>query len=287
MTHLDSDLLRTFLAIAEAGSVTGGADRISRSQSATSLQVRHLEEIVGQPLFRRHGRGVVLTAVGERLLPVARRVTHSLDTTLAELRGEGLSGRLRIGLPDDHGRTVLPRIVADFANLHPDVELEVHCALGASFKAALEQGKLDLAVHDVAVPDRRAEVLRKESLIWLAARHHGFAEKAVLPVAVFDRECWWRNVALSSLKEAGRRYRIVFSSESVSGVRSAVASGMAAGLLSESANRQELAILPSIKFRQISYLVMETTENAKGPVCNAMRDAIRKAFRAEDITACR
>jgi DNA-binding transcriptional LysR family regulator len=72
MPQLDSDHLRTFLAIAEAGSVTGGALRINRSQSATSLQIRQLEDVVGKPLFRRHGRGVTLTAAGDLLLPVAR-----------------------------------------------------------------------------------------------------------------------------------------------------------------------------------------------------------------------
>lgn len=279
MNHLNSDQLRTFLAIAEAGSVTGGAARINRSQSATSLQVRQLEEVVGQRLFRRHGRGVVLTAAGERLLPTARRVTRSLDAALAELRGEGLAGQLRIGMPDDYGRSTLARIIADFAGLHPGVELEVHCALGASLKSAIQQGMLDLAVHEVAVPDRSTEVLRTDHLVWLASPH--VAEMDVLPVAVFDRDCWWRDVALSSLQSAGRRYRIVFTSESTFGVRAAVESGMAAGLLSEAAARRTLNRLPGMEFRQPSHLVLEIARGIKGPVCDAMRDAIRKAFRTD------
>jgi len=153
--NLDSDLLRTFLAVAESGSVSGGADRIHRSQSAASLQIKRLEDVVGRRLFTRHGRGVTLTAAGETLRPVARQVVQSLDTTLAELRGGGLKGKLRIGMPDDHGRSELANIISSFAALHPDVELEVHCALGAGFAEALKSGALDLAVHEVPEPVSR------------------------------------------------------------------------------------------------------------------------------------
>ena len=212
MAHLDSEHLRTFLAIAEAGSVTGGAERINRSQSAASLQIRQLENVVGKPLFRRHGRGVTLTQAGDRLLPVARRVTQSLDATLADLRGEGLKGKLRIGLPDDHSRSALAAIVADFAARHPDVELEVQCALGAGFGAAVKAGTLDLAVHEVPEPGGDDEVLREDELVWMCRRDRDFDAAEVLPVAVFDRDCWWREAALSGLGSAGRTYRIVFTS---------------------------------------------------------------------------
>ena len=87
MDQLNSDLLRTFLAIAEAGSVTDGAARIHRSQSAASLQIKRLEDIVGQAVFVRHGRGVILTAAGEKLLPVARDIARTLDSTLREMKG--------------------------------------------------------------------------------------------------------------------------------------------------------------------------------------------------------
>lgn len=280
MAHLNSDHLRTFLAVSEAGSMTGGADRIHRSQAAASLQIKQLEDTVGQPLFRRHGRGVALTPVGERLLPVARGVVRSLDTTLADLRGEGLAGHLRVGLPDDYGRTLLSGIVAEFAARHPDVELEVQCAFGSGFAAGLENGSLDLAVYEVAAPQRGSDVLRRDHLVWMMARDSDLAERPVLPVALFHADCWWRDVALSSLETAGRRYRTVFTSESVVGVRAAVSSGMAAGLLSESLESDGLVRLPGLRFRQPSNLVMQRAKGARGPVCDAMREAIARAFGA-------
>jgi DNA-binding transcriptional LysR family regulator len=280
MTHLDSDLLRTFLAIFEAGSVTGGAERIGRSQSAASLQIRQLEQVVGRPLFRRHGRGVTLTPAGEKLCPVAREVVRSLDTTLSELRGDGLRGRLRIGMPDDHSRSELATIIADFADRHPDVELEVHCALGSGFRAAVKSGALDLAVHEVREPEKGDAVLREDRLVWMCGRQADFAASDPLPVAVFDRDCWWRDLALASLEDAGRRYRIFFSSESTVGVRSAVCAGIAAALLSASEDDEGLRPLSGMPAGHPTYLVLQQAGGADDTVREAMCEAIRRAFAA-------
>lgn len=278
MNSLNSDHLRTFLAIEEAGSVTGGAALIGRSQSATSLQIRQLEEVVGRPLFRRHGRGVALTAAGETLRPVARSVIQSLDTTLSELRGGGLKGKLRIGVPDDHSRAALANIISAFTARHPEVELEVHCALGTGFGAALKSGALDLAVHEVPRPDAGDEVLREDHLIWMCSRDHAVEASEDLPVAVFDRDCWWRDLALAGLEDIGRRYRVIFTSESAAGVRAAVRAGIAVGLLSSSEDVEGLRQLPEIATRYPTFLVLRSTRKARGPVCAAMREAIRNAF---------
>lgn len=284
MRRLDSDLLRTFLAVAEAGSVTRGARRIHRSQSAASLQIRQLEEIIGQRVFRRHGRGVIPTGIGERLLPVARRVTTSLDTALADLLGEGLRGKLRIGIPDDHSRIALARIIADFGSRHPDVELTVHCALGAGFEAALADGTLDIAVFEVPEPSDRDDVLRRNTLTWMARRDADFDNEDILPVAVFDRDCWWREAALAGLEAARRRYRVVFSSESAIGVRSAVRAGIAAGLLGEFDGHDDLVPLSSMPARIFSWLVLRRSRAGTGQVADAMGDAIRRAFQVDEGT---
>lgn len=278
MRHLDSDLLRTFLAISDAGSITAGAARIERSQSATSLQIKQLEDVIGAPVFHRHGRGIALTIAGERLLQTARKVTTDLDTTLADLRGDGLTGTLRIGLPDDYGRAVLSRIVADFATSHPRASLEVHCALGTGFSAALRKGTLDLAVHEVPTAPPRSEVLRTDAIIWMSARGQDVQDRDPLPVAVFDRECWWRDAALSSLKSLGRQYRIVFTSESAVGVRAAVESGIAVGLLSETSATADLVRVQEMPSGLSTKLVLQLAPAARGPLVDAMATAIRKVF---------
>ncbi|MEO1331621.1 MAG: LysR family transcriptional regulator [Pseudomonadota bacterium] len=279
MSQLNSDHLRTFLAIEQAGSVTGGADRIGRSQSATSMQIRQLEEVVGKPLFERHGRGVVLTAAGELLRPVARQVVQSLDRTLADLRGESLTGRLRIGMPDDHGRSVLTGIVADFASLHPKVELEVQCALGVGFESALISGTLDVAVFDAEKPHKGQEVLRESALVWRGRRDRDFDLADPLPVALFDRSCWWRDIALSSLEASERSFEVVFTSESSVGIRAAVESGIAVGLLSTEEDLADLAPVGGLADRHPTFLVLQRGVGGVGPVCDAMSETIRRAFR--------
>lgn len=278
MSHLNSDHLRTFLAIDQAGSVTGGAERIGRSQSATSLQIRQLEDVVGKPLFERHGRGVALTTAGELLRPVARQVVQSLDRTLADLRGESLVGRLRLGMPDDHGRTVLTEIVSEFASLHPKVELEVHCALGVGFESALASGALDLAVFDVATPGKGQEVLRESALVWRRHPDRQFDQASHLPVALFDRSCWWRDIALSSLEASGRSFDVIFTSESSIGIRAAVESGIAVGLLSTEKDLTGLAPVDGLTARNPTYLVLQQGVGGVGPVCDAMSETIRRAF---------
>ena len=276
--QLDSDLLRTFLAIADTGSVTAGAARIARSQSATSLQIKQLETVVGRAVFRRHGRGVALTPEGEKLLPVARRVTETLDASLADLRGESLRGRLRIGIREDHGQMTLTRIIAAFAAHHPDVDLEIQCALGTGFPAALAAGALDLAVFEVPAPEPRDIVLRSDDLVWMHSRERDISGIDPLPVAVFDQDCWWRDAALASLDAAGRRYRVVFTSESVASVRAAVRAGMATGLLNPAEDTEGLAPLKNLTGGHRSHLILRQSPDAPPALTFAMQDAIRKVF---------
>lgn len=237
---LDSDLLRTFLAVAETGSVSGGAMRIFRSQSAASLQIKRLEELVGRPLFTRHGRGVSLTAAGEHLRPVARQVVGLLDGALAELTGETVTGPLRIGIPEEYGHTVLAPALAAFTRDHPGVELTVQCALAAGFPAALAEGRLDIAVFDVATPEPGQRVLRRERTCWAASRRHDTHLQSPLPLALYDRDCWWRDLAVDTLTWLGRPYRIAYTSESAAGILAAIESGVAVGLVYEDALGGEL-----------------------------------------------
>jgi len=285
MPHLDSDLLRTYLAIVEAGSVTRGAQRINRSQSATSLQLKQLEDVVGGPLVTRHGRGVAPTPAGERLIPVARQVTGTLDAALASFRSDELAGRLRIGVAGDVGGEILGDVLAAFCRDHPRMELEVHCALGDGFGMALKRGQLDLAVYETPEIGPGQETLRTDRLVWMTSRHHDAARRDPLPVAVFDRNCWWRDVALSDLSTAGRRYRTVFTSENAAGVRAAVASGMAVALLSEGNRKEEMVALKDIAPPRPSYLVLDQAPQARAPAARALCEAIRRTLNEKSKNA--
>ncbi|MEN0087241.1 MAG: LysR substrate-binding domain-containing protein [Pseudomonadota bacterium] len=281
MENLDSDLLRTFLAVAQAGSVTDGAARINRSQSATSIQIKRLEEILGQPVFERHGRGVILSNIGRQLLPVAQEVTSRLDTILKEVSGHAVSGKLRLGVPDDHGRTKLAEIIATFTRHHPEVELEVTCALSTGFPEALEKGELDLAIYEVERPKQHEEVLFEDPTCWVSSANRHFPTGEYTPVALFDQACWWREVAIASLDARGTPYRISYSSQSVSGVIAAVEAGIAIGLLGRSSLHSNLSVVgESMGFGPTppSKLVMAASATPDNGPRDAMKTAVRAAF---------
>ncbi len=281
MENLDSDLLRTFLAVAQAGSVTDGASRIHRSQSATSIQIKRLEAILGRPVFERHGRGVELSEAGRKLLPIAQDVTARLDAALRDVSQRVLSGKLRLAIPDDHGRTKLAEIIAAFTQHHPKVELDVTCALSTKFPDALKRGALDLAIYEVEHPKQHEEVLFKDPTCWAASAHKNFHDDESLPVALFDHACWWRDAAIASLEARASPYRVVYSSQSVSGVIAAVEAGIAVGLLGQSSLHKGLAVASeSLGFGSTpaSKLVMAANGSTNAEPQAAMKEAIRTAF---------
>ncbi|PIB26796.1 transcriptional regulator [Amylibacter kogurei] len=281
MENLDSDLLRSFVIVAKAGSVTEGAAQIHRSQSAVSLQIKRLETILGQPVFERHGRGVTLSETGRRLLPVAQEVTGRLDAIFRDLSKGTITGKLRIGVPDDHGRAKLAQIIANFARQHPQVQLDVTCALSTGFPDALAKGLLDIAIYEVENPGPNEELLFQDPTCWVCTRHVDFSNHANLPVALFDQACWWRDVAIASLEQRAKPYRTVYSSQSVSGVIAAVEAGIAVGLLGRSSLHAGLCVVnESLGFQNTpsSQLVMASGSGKEDEVIHAMKSVIRTAF---------
>ena len=124
---IDIDQLRTFIAIAETGSFTKAAEFVHKTQSAVSMQMKRLEERLDRPIFARDGRASKLTEDGERLLDYARRIVKLNVEALATFSKTELSGRVRLGVPDDYADRYLPEIMARFSRAYPGVELTVSC----------------------------------------------------------------------------------------------------------------------------------------------------------------
>lgn len=278
---LDSELLRTFLAVADSGSFSRGATRIFRSQSAVSLQIKQLENILGQAVFQRHARGVALTSTGEKLRPAAQKVVTLLDETIGDLRTYPLQGSIRIGIPDEYGHSVLPGVIAQFARNHPRVELSVRCSFSTDFPEALARGEIDLAVHAVESPAKNMQLLKKEKTYWVTSKYHSIHEQTPVPIALFDRACWWRDSALEALEKAGKPYHVVFSSESVTGICAAITAGVAVGVVGEDSLCDDFRILTSRDtFPRMpgSSLIIECREGANKSISLAMSQAIKDAF---------
>ena len=145
---LESDVLRTFVAIAESGSFTRAAGQIYRSTSAVSMQIKRLEDTLGRPLFVREARQVRLTPAGETLLGYARRLLKLNEEAIAHFLQPALQGRVRFGTPADVGTRILPGLLALFARSHPGVEVDVSVARSIDMIERIDAGELDLALRE-------------------------------------------------------------------------------------------------------------------------------------------
>ena len=197
------------------------------------------------------------------------------------MTSDDVHGRLRLGIPDDQSKGVLSRIVAEFAQSHPLVELAVTCASSTGFEDALSRGELDLAIYEAAQPKPGSEVLRKHRTRWMMTRHHDLLARDPLSIALFDRDCWWRDAALDSLRATGRAFRLTYSSQSVAGVAAAIQAGIAVGLLAENSQTADLQQIGSeygFGDTPVSHLVLERAGGAETAAADAMEAAIRHAF---------
>jgi DNA-binding transcriptional LysR family regulator len=226
MADLDIDLLRAFVTVADTRHFRVAAERLNRTQSAVSLQVKRLEAAIGTRLFERNRRMVRLTPAGEDLRGYAGRMLRLNDETLAAFGMPALRGRVRLGATDT-SMCFLPPILARFAGELPLVEMEIRCDRSWEALDALEAGDLDLAL--VTQPCGRAggTLVRREPLVWAVAK--GGAADAVdpLPLALFGPGCIYRKAALDALDAAGRRWRHAYNSPSRDGLDVAVAAGLA------------------------------------------------------------
>ncbi|MGL5446489.1 MAG: LysR family transcriptional regulator, partial [Rhabdaerophilum sp.] len=144
--QLDLDLLRSFVTIADAGGFTRAAERLLRTQSTISLQVKRLEAQLGRRLFDRTPRSLRLTPEGETLLPEARALLALHDAILTRNAEGVIEGTIRLGTPEDFATSHLPEVLARFAKSHPKIALEVTCDLTLNLIERFRAGEFDLVL---------------------------------------------------------------------------------------------------------------------------------------------
>jgi DNA-binding transcriptional LysR family regulator len=240
---IDVDQLRTFIAIAETGSFTKAADVVHKTQSAVSMQMKRLEERLGRAIFARDGRASKLTEDGERLLDYARRIIKLNVEVLAALSDAELTGRVRLGVPDDYADRYLPEIMARFARAYPGVELTVMCEPSVDLVERVDGNDLDLAIITDCGTSRPSEIFRQERLLWVTSNRHSIHAEEPLPLALGRPTCGWRRAAIACLETIGRPHRILYTSVNAGAIAAAVLSGLAVSVFPESALRPGMRVL--------------------------------------------
>jgi len=234
LPDLDIDALRAFVTVAETGGFTAAADRLGRTQSAISVKIKKLEDVLGRRVFDRTSRSLAITQDGELLLGYARRLLDLNDETVRRFAEPAAEGELRLGVADYFLSDHLPRVLSQFAKIYPRLRIEVRVGLCGELVAGLESGDLDLVISRRDAGETRGRAIWREPLRWVAAPTLDLPADAPLPFCALPAPCVFRNRGLAALGEAGRAWRVVYTSTSVMGVQAAVRAGLGIAVLSES-----------------------------------------------------
>ncbi|CAE6858645.1 HTH-type transcriptional regulator HdfR [Paraburkholderia nemoris] len=236
---LDSSLLRAFVTVAETGAVGVAAARLARTQAAVSMQLRRLEEELGQRLLDRSPRGVQLTEAGHLLLPFAHTILGAGADARRALSAGQVSGTVRLGMLEDIAVGRLPRALRRFSIAYPQVALEIVVDTSSALSSRLADGGLDVVVGDPALVDAVPLLTWTQPLFWVGARGFSRDGDAVLPVVAFGGACLWQQQVLTALRRAGIAWRIVCTSTSLPAVQSAVEAGLGVSVLLDGNIRSE------------------------------------------------
>ena len=284
-TIFDLDVLRTFVTGMELGNFARAADRLGRSTSAVSAQLKKLEEQAATPIFRKSGRGLALTEAGETMLGYARRLLELNDEAVSAIHDVELEGWVRLGLQEDFGEAVLPDVLGRFARAHPKVKIEARIARSHELAERIIAGSLDIALawHNGAslpysrhVADVQMRWIGPARLIEAASR-----DGEPLPLVALEAPCLLRTVATETLDRAGLSWRMAFSSPSLGGIWAAVAAGLGLTIRTDvglPANVRAMAprvlglpALPTMK------LVLHRKEAELDPVAARLADILLQA----------
>lgn len=277
---IDSELLRTFVAIADQGGYTRAAEQVNRTQSAVSMQMKRLEEdVVQRSLFQRNGRQMLLTAEGELLLGYARRILRLQGEALNSLRAPHMVGLVRIGTPDDYVTRFLPGVLARFAQAFPLVQVEMHCE--PSFQL-LQRQDLDLTIVTREPGKEIGQLLRQEEVVWAQAENAMLHERSTLPLAMFNADCFCRNWACNALDTLNRDYRVAYSSPSLSAILAVVGAGLAITAQLRSLIPADMRIIgkeEGLPDMPMASIVLLRNPRGQSPVTECLAEHIAEGFR--------
>jgi DNA-binding transcriptional LysR family regulator len=228
---LDLDLLRGFVTVAERGGFTSAGQALGLTQSAISLKVKRLEDLLGKPVFTRGAKQVALTREGESLLAYARRMLALNEEAVRQFVAPPVSGRLRLGVADHFVPRHLAPTLARFARTWPEVRIEVEVGRSHELRASLAREELDLVLGKRRDGETEGRVIFTEAVIWVAGPDFLVPRDRPLPLAMLPQGCMFRDRALTALARAGIGYDVVYTSPSLMGIAAAAQAGFAVSVL--------------------------------------------------------
>jgi DNA-binding transcriptional LysR family regulator len=273
---LDLELLKTFVCVVDEGSFTRAAERVHRTQSTVSQQVRKLEELVGHSLLLRDrtGQNVSVTEHGELLIHYARRLLALSSEAVEALASDLDLEILRIGVPEDFDARRLAVILAGFNRARPEARLETISGMSTGLKQKLSAGALDIALVKREPDSGPCWAAWPEVLVWVKGAGVDSAN-GVLPLALFPQGCIYRQRAIRLLDVAQRPWRVAFGSHSLTGIQAAVASGLGVSVLPASAVLPEHSVCTDLPELPPTELALISREGALSGLQRALVEFLR------------
>jgi DNA-binding transcriptional LysR family regulator len=230
---LNLDLLRVFISVAENSGFTRAAGELHRSQSAISMQIKRLEELLGVPVFERNAKSIVLTPEGTVLIGYARRILHLVDEAFTTVSKKSHAQTVRLGCIEDYAARILPKILTAFWAEHPDVHIEVDTGDTPQLLKRLGD-ELDIVLAAHPRSSGEGEVLCIEPLIWATSAVQSPHQLDPVPVALPPEGCLERQWATIALDAGGRPWRCAYVSAATGTLLRAVEEGLAISVFKES-----------------------------------------------------
>jgi len=281
---LDIELLRSFVSVVDAGGFTRAGERVHRTQSTVSQQIKRLVDSVGRPLLVRDGKTATPTEEGERLLSYARRILALAQEARDVVARPVVDGVVRIGLPEDFAAYRLVELLSDYVRGRPTLRLDVRSGLSTALRTLLERGELDVVLVKRNIGAGECAASWPERLQWVTSRRHPIdLTRDPVPLAVAEHGCLYRNRLIHALEAAGRTWHIAYTSPNLSGIQAAVSVGLGVSILPDVAIMPEHSVVDTEGFAPIDMteIALVVSENAS-PAARKVADLI-----AEFCTALR
>ncbi|WP_319826105.1 LysR family transcriptional regulator [Thalassovita sp.] len=281
MRNLDVTTLRSFVAVADLGGVTRAAGVLNLTQSAVSMQLKRLEDLLGVMLMDRSNRAIGLTAAGEQLLSYARRMVDLNDEVLARLTDQVFEGEIVLGVPHDIVYPAVPQVLQRFNAQFPRMKVQLVTSFTRELKAQFKRGECDVILTTETGLDAGGETLATKPLKWIGAPGGTAWKQRPLRLA-FGRFCIFRTGAIAALDDAGIDWEIAVETESDRTIEATVAADLAIHTMIEGTEPPHLepidhgGSLPDLTVQQIN---MYISDKGRKEVMRHLGDQLRQAFR--------
>ena len=243
MKQLSLDNLRTFVSVIELGGYAKAGDHLGRSQPAISLQIKKLETQLERKLFTKVGQRHVPSADGNWLYPKAKELLELNDNIFRSLMPVPLSGRLRLGIPNEFASTLLPGLIGEFSNQYPDVSLEVTSALSRDLLHPGQREHFDLILALVNPnEDTQGEVVLEDEIVWVGDTNRPLAGDSI-PLVLAPDGCMYRSRVIDQLKQQTFAWKITYTNADLSGLVAAIQQGLGITALARSSMPENLSRL--------------------------------------------